>query len=91
MGELSLLTGAPRAVGIQAIRDSLLIRLDREAFERLAHDHPALIMRLAANVATLLQSSNSGNKVIQQEPQRDHHPAAGQFASAGKFLPGTPA
>lgn len=62
VGELSLLTGAPRAVGIQAIRDSLLIRLDREAFERLAGDHPAMVMRLAANVASLLQSSSSGAK-----------------------------
>jgi CRP-like cAMP-binding protein len=62
VGELSLLTGAPRAVGIQAIRDSLLIRLDRAAFKRLARDHPALIMRLAANVASLLQSSNSGTR-----------------------------
>ena len=57
VGELSLLTGAPRAVGIQAIRDSLLIRLDRESFDRLAPDHPALVMRLATNVANLLQSS----------------------------------
>src|SRR6056300_711826 len=55
VGELSLLTGAPRAVGIQAIRDSLLIRLDREAFDRVAQNHPALVMRLATNVATLLQ------------------------------------
>jgi len=62
VGELSLLTGAPRAVGIQAIRDSLLIRLDREAFERMAKDYPALVMRLAANVAALLQSSSSGAK-----------------------------
>ena len=57
VGELALLTGAPRAVGIQAIRDSLLIRLDRESFDRLAPDHPALVMRLASNVANLLQSS----------------------------------
>ena len=62
VGELSLLTGAPRAVGIQAIRDSLLLRLDRDSFERLAQDHPALVMRLAANVATLLQSSSHGTK-----------------------------
>ena len=57
VGELALLSGAPRAVGIQAIRDSLLIRLDRESFDRLAPDYPALVMRLATNVANLLQSS----------------------------------
>ena len=62
VGELSLLTGAPRAVGIQAIRDSLLIRLDREAFERMAKDYPALVMRLAANVATLVQSRSNDAK-----------------------------
>jgi predicted acylesterase/phospholipase RssA/CRP-like cAMP-binding protein len=57
VGELSLLTGAPRSVGIQAIRDSLLIRVDREAFEKLTQTYPALALRLAANVAGLLQSS----------------------------------
>jgi predicted acylesterase/phospholipase RssA len=62
VGELSLLTGAPRAVGIQAIRDSLLIRLNRESFERLAQDYPALVMHLAANVAALLKSSSLGSK-----------------------------
>jgi predicted acylesterase/phospholipase RssA len=35
----------------------LLIRIDREAFEKLAQVYPALALRLAANVAGLLQSS----------------------------------
>ena len=57
VGEMSLLTGAPRTVGIQAIRDSLLIRIDREDFERLSREYPALTLRLASNVAALLQTS----------------------------------
>ena len=57
VGEMSLLTGAPRTVGIQAIRDSLLVRIDREDFERLSREYPALALRLAANVASLLQST----------------------------------
>lgn len=57
VGEMSLLTGAPRTVGIQAIRDSLLVRIDREDFENLSREYPALALRLAANVATLLQST----------------------------------
>jgi predicted acylesterase/phospholipase RssA/CRP-like cAMP-binding protein len=57
IGEMSLLTGAPRAVGVQAIRDSLLVRIDREDFERLSREYPALALRLAANVAALLQST----------------------------------
>lgn len=56
VGEMSLLTGAPRTVGIQAIRDSLLIRIDREDFERLSREYPALTLRLASNVAALLQT-----------------------------------
>ena len=55
VGELSLLTGAPRAVGIQAIRDSLLVSIDRATFEALAHTFPALALKLATNVAGLLQ------------------------------------
>ncbi|NNK33128.1 MAG: cyclic nucleotide-binding domain-containing protein [Xanthomonadales bacterium] len=62
VGELSLLTGAPRTVGIQAIRDSLLIRIDREAFDSLAQEHPTLALKLASNVAALLQSSNARAK-----------------------------
>ncbi len=62
VGELSLLTGAPRTVGIQAVRDSLLIRIGREDFEKLSHEHPALALRLATNVASLLQSSSAQAK-----------------------------
>ena len=57
VGEISLLTGAPRTVGIQAIRDSLLVKMSREAFHRLAHEYPALALRVAGNVANLLQST----------------------------------
>ena len=59
VGELSLLTGAPRTVGIQAIRDSLLISLDRVTFEQVSHEFPALALKLAANVASLLQHNNA--------------------------------
>lgn len=62
IGEISLLTGAPRAVGIQAIRDSLLVRIDQQQFRRLVESHPALVMRLATNVATLLQGSHGQKK-----------------------------
>ena len=57
VGEISMLTGAPRTVGIQAIRDSLLVRMSREAFDRLAHEYPVLALRVAGNVANLLQNT----------------------------------
>jgi len=59
IGELSLLTGAPRAVGVQAIRDSLLVSIDRENFEALSRDFPALVMKLATNVAALVQHQHA--------------------------------
>jgi predicted acylesterase/phospholipase RssA/CRP-like cAMP-binding protein len=59
VGEVGLLSGEARSAGIRAIRDSLLLKLDRTAFESLARDHPSLVMKLAANIATLVQRSTS--------------------------------
>ncbi len=62
VGELSLLTGAPRAVGIQAIRDSLLVSIDRASFEGLSREYPVLAMKLATNVAQLMQQAARKNR-----------------------------
>jgi len=84
VGEISLLTGAPRTVGIQAIRDSLLVRIGREAFERLALQYPKLALRIAANVAGLIQHANRARpstrnlKAISLLPL-DHTPGTVEF------------
>lgn len=57
VGEAGLLTGAPRSAGIQAIRDSLLIRLDKHDFEALAGEHPSMVLKLASHVAGLMQKN----------------------------------
>lgn len=62
VGEVALLSDEPRSAGIRAIRDSLLIQLDRKAFTRLAESHPAMVMKLATNVANLLQRRTGGKK-----------------------------
>jgi predicted acylesterase/phospholipase RssA/CRP-like cAMP-binding protein len=62
VGEVSLLTGEPRSASIQAIRDSLLVKIDRDTFDRLAAKHPALVMKLAGNVASVLHKSTSGSQ-----------------------------
>ena len=59
VGEIGLLIGAPRAAGVRAIRDSQLIRLDRNAFEHLSQQHPSLVMRLAARAASLVQKPSA--------------------------------
>lgn len=60
VGEVSLLSEEPRSASIRAIRDSLLIQIDREDFNKLAEKHPSLVMRLASNVANLLQKRTGG-------------------------------
>lgn len=60
VGEAGLLTGAPRSAGIRAIRDSLLIRLDKVRFEALAARHPPMVMKLASHVADLMQRNIAG-------------------------------
>lgn len=60
VGEVGLISGEPRAAGILAIRDSLLIRIDQASFQRLADRHPSLAIKLAANVATMLQKNLAG-------------------------------
>ena len=54
VGEIGLLAGGLRTAGIRAIRDSHLLKLDRESFERFAAQHPNLVMQLAGGVARLL-------------------------------------
>lgn len=59
VGEVGLLSGEKRSAGVRAIRDSLLLKIDRQSFEQLSASHPALIMQLASHVAGLLQRSHA--------------------------------
>jgi len=47
IGEWELITGTPRRASVQAVRDSLLMRLSRSGLDRLAQWHPDLPFRLA--------------------------------------------
>src|SRR5262245_28773645 len=55
VGEVALLAGGTRSAGVRAIRDSLLLRLDRAAFDALAARHGALVLSLTAQVAQRLR------------------------------------
>jgi EmrB/QacA subfamily drug resistance transporter len=57
LGELSLLTDAPRSGTVRARRDSRLIRIDRERFLKLCDALPALMSAMARGVALRLQES----------------------------------
>ncbi|MEJ8566735.1 patatin-like phospholipase family protein [Elongatibacter sediminis] len=54
VGEIALLTGAPRTAGIRASRDSLLLRVSRTTFEQWAGKRPELGLRLASRAASLV-------------------------------------
>ena len=57
VGELSLLSGRPRAAGIRALRDSRLTVLPRVAFERLVDEQPGFGLSLARALARALRES----------------------------------
>jgi predicted acylesterase/phospholipase RssA/CRP-like cAMP-binding protein len=66
VGEAGLLSAAPRSAGIRANRDSLLMRLEKPVFDRLASQHPALVMKLAGHVANLMQRNLNGSASAQR-------------------------
>jgi predicted acylesterase/phospholipase RssA len=57
VGEAGLLTGQPRSAGVRAVRDSLLVRVDRTSFARIGEHNPALVLRLAGVVAERMRAN----------------------------------
>ena len=60
VGEIGLLSGGGRSAGIRATRDSLLLRMDAAAFDRLALRRPELTRQLAGGIATRLRDRTAG-------------------------------
>ena len=60
VGEIGLLAGGTRSAGLRAARDSLLLRLDSSAFDRLSQQRPALTRQLAGSIATRLRDRTAG-------------------------------
>lgn len=59
VGEMSLLGNQPRSAAIRAVRDSLLVQIDRPHFDALAASHPSLVTRLAANVVNMTRQTET--------------------------------
>ena len=47
VGEMGLVSGRPRTAGVVALRDSELVRLSREAFDRVVRHHPSAMLAIA--------------------------------------------
>jgi NTE family protein len=57
IGELALLTGAPRSASVQALRDTTLLRLHRESFVDLIERDAGFAAAVARELALQLQAS----------------------------------
>ena len=88
VGEVGLLTGHGRSAGVRAIRDSLLVRVDRAAFEQMAGRNPALILKLAASVADRLRQNIAIPRRRQPTAQDRCDHGAGSLAAHRFLLPG---
>jgi predicted acylesterase/phospholipase RssA/CRP-like cAMP-binding protein len=55
VGEMALLTGAPRSATVVAVRDSQLVRLSQAAFERIATKCPAAMLVVMRRLVVRLQ------------------------------------
>jgi predicted acylesterase/phospholipase RssA/CRP-like cAMP-binding protein len=60
VGEIGLLAGGTRSAGIRAVRDSLLLRMDVAAFDRLAQRRSEVTRQLAGSIATRLRDRTAG-------------------------------
>jgi predicted acylesterase/phospholipase RssA len=60
VGEMALLTGERRSARVEAIRDSVLLTLSRDAFGRVVERHPRVMMQLAKQLVERLKESLRG-------------------------------
>jgi len=58
IGEYALITGKPRSATVQAVRDTVLARLSRDSFLRLAEKYPTTIFQLTRMLASWLDETN---------------------------------
>lgn len=79
IGELGLLLDQPRSASVTALRDSLLVELDRAAFDRLIERTPSVLLplsrRIAERLATIRPDSPldvpAGTLVVAASPSVD--------------------
>jgi NTE family protein len=59
LGELALLSHSERSASVRALRDSELLRIDRDSFESLLRREPELALSLTRVLSTQLQASRA--------------------------------
>jgi predicted acylesterase/phospholipase RssA/CRP-like cAMP-binding protein len=66
IGEIGMLTGGARSASIRAVRNSLLLRLTSDAFDRLARQRPELTRHIAGSIAGRLRDRTAGVSQLQR-------------------------
>ncbi|HEY8508337.1 MAG TPA: cyclic nucleotide-binding and patatin-like phospholipase domain-containing protein, partial [Steroidobacteraceae bacterium] len=89
IGEIAFLTGSPRTASVRALRDSLVLKLSRDQFERLAATKPSIWRSLTATLAQRLAETTSGMPAAQEPRPRviaviraGGHPVPAAFLNA---------
>lgn len=58
VGEMAVLSGRPRSARVVALRDSMLLKLDRATFDALVMEHPRAAMELARTAFARMEAAN---------------------------------
>lgn len=58
LGEMALLTGEPRSARVIAVRDSLLVRLSRESYEKVIRAYPLVSLHVARLIVERVKRAN---------------------------------
>jgi NTE family protein len=66
VGEMAIFTGEPRSATIVAIRDSVLVKLSKEVFEKVIIDYPAVSMNVTKLIINRLQNSQGQRKPVKK-------------------------
>lgn len=59
IGEIAFLTGGVRTATVRALRDSIVLRLDKTDFDRLSHDKPEIWRGLTTTMAERLAATTA--------------------------------
>lgn len=64
VGEMALLSGAPRTATVKAIRDSLVVKLTKEVFDRLVMKYPQMMQQISLMVVDRLRVMIESTQVV---------------------------
>lgn len=86
IGEIAFLAGGTRSATVTAMRDSLVLRLGREQFDRLSAKNPGIWRALTATLARRLAVTSAGQARPEARPRTIAIIAAGRERLSREFL-----